>query len=44
MGVIWDAFLDANWDINWDADWDDNCDANWTLIKMLIIVQNTANF
>ena len=44
MGVIWDAFLDANWDVNWDVYWDDTCDSNWTLIEMLIIVQNSANF
>ena len=44
LGVKWDAFLDANWDINWDVYWDDTCDSNWTLIEMLIIVQNSANF
>ena len=33
IGIIWDAFVDANsdvnWDVNQDANWDDNCDANW---------------
>ena len=29
LGIIWDAFVDANWDINLDANWDANCDANW---------------
>ena len=28
LGVIWDAFVDANRDIKWDSNWDDNYDAN----------------
>ena len=35
LGIIWDAFVDANWDVkwdaNWDVNWDDKWDANWDI-------------